>query len=95
VTLYSEEHSTFEADDVYDQKDAEGFIRLNALRFMIEGKKQPERIASLTASDEDEGEEVCRIETGSFTICQRIKRFFGFGKDEKPAKPEKEYIKKK
>ncbi|NOR56466.1 MAG: argininosuccinate synthase [Sulfurovum sp.] len=46
-TLYSEEHSTFEADDVYDQKDAEGFIRLNALRFMIEGKKQPERIESL------------------------------------------------
>jgi len=93
VTLYSEEHSTFEADDVYDQKDAEGFIRLNALRFMIEGKKQPERIALLTASDEDE--EVCRIETGSFTICQRIKGFFGFGKDEKPAKPGKEYIKKK
>ncbi|MBA1421494.1 MAG: argininosuccinate synthase [Epsilonproteobacteria bacterium] len=43
-TLYSEEHSTFEADDVYNQKDAEGFIRLNALRFIIEGKKQPERI---------------------------------------------------
>ncbi len=47
VTLYSEEHSTFEADDVYNQADAEGFIRLNALRFIIEGKKQPERIASL------------------------------------------------
>lgn len=37
-TLFSEEHSTFEADDVYNQKDAEGFIRLNALRFIIEGK---------------------------------------------------------
>jgi len=95
VTLYSEEHSTFEADDVYDQKDAEGFIRLNALRFIIEGKKQPERIAALTASDSDEGEEVCRIETGSFTVCQRIKRFFGFGKKENPAKAGKEYIKKK
>jgi argininosuccinate synthase len=93
VTLYSEEHSTFEADDVYDQKDAEGFIRLNALRFIIEGKKQPERIAALTASDSDEGEEVCRLETGSFTICQRIKRFFGFGKDETPANQGKEYIK--
>jgi argininosuccinate synthase len=92
-TLYSEEHSTFEADDVYDQKDAEGFIRLNALRFMIEGKKQPERIAALIASEEDEGDEVCRIETGSFTICQRIKRFFGFGKKEVPAKAGKEYIK--
>ena len=39
-SLFSEEHSTFEADDVYDQKDAEGFIRLNALRFMIAGKKR-------------------------------------------------------
>ncbi len=47
VSLYSEAHSTFEADEVYNQKDAEGFIRLNALRFIIEGKKQPERIASL------------------------------------------------
>ena len=46
-SLYSEAHSTFEADEVYNQKDAEGFIRLNALRFIIEGKKQPERITSL------------------------------------------------
>jgi argininosuccinate synthase len=37
-TLFSEAHSTFEADDVYNQKDAEGFIRLNALRFIIEGQ---------------------------------------------------------
>jgi len=47
VSLYSEAHSTFEEDEVYDQKDAEGFIRLNALRFIIEGKNQPDRIASL------------------------------------------------
>ncbi|MHB9016003.1 MAG: adenine nucleotide alpha hydrolase family protein, partial [Sulfurovum sp.] len=46
-SLYSEAHSTFEADEVYNQKDAKGFIRLNALRFIIEGKKQPERIANL------------------------------------------------
>ncbi len=37
-TLFSEAHSTFEADSVYNQKDAEGFIRLNALRFIIAGK---------------------------------------------------------
>ena len=37
-TLFSEAHSTFEADDVYNQKDAEGFIRLNALRFIIKGQ---------------------------------------------------------
>uniref|UniRef100_UPI00356B38B3 argininosuccinate synthase n=1 Tax=Sulfurovum sp. TaxID=1969726 RepID=UPI00356B38B3 len=91
VSLYSEEHSTFEEDEVYNQKDAEGFIRLNALRFIIEGKKQPERIASMIKNDEVEEVEECRIETGSFTICQRIKRFFGFGKTDKE---KEEYIKK-
>jgi len=39
-SLYSEEHSTFEADEVYNQKDAEGFIRLQALRRIIAGKKR-------------------------------------------------------
>jgi argininosuccinate synthase len=34
-TLYSHEFATFEKDTVYDQKDAEGFIRLNALRLRI------------------------------------------------------------
>ena len=42
-SLYSEAHSTFEEDEVYDQADAEGFIKLNALRFIIEGKNQPNR----------------------------------------------------
>jgi argininosuccinate synthase len=31
-SLYSERLATFEADTVYDQRDAEGFIKLNALR---------------------------------------------------------------
>ncbi len=39
-SLFSEAHSTFEADEVYNQKDAEGFIRLNALRFIIEGQNR-------------------------------------------------------
>ena len=39
-SLYSEAHSTFEEDEVYNQKDAEGFIRLNALRHIIAGKKR-------------------------------------------------------
>ncbi len=47
-SLYSEAHSTFEEDNVYNQADAEGFIRLNALRFIIEGKKQPNRIKRIT-----------------------------------------------
>ncbi len=37
-SLFSEAHSTFEEDEVYNQKDAQGFIRLNALRFMIAGE---------------------------------------------------------
>ncbi len=31
-SLYSMEHVTFEEDSVYDQRDAEGCIKLNALR---------------------------------------------------------------
>lgn len=34
-SLYSEDFATFEDDAVYRQKDAEGFIRLNALRLRI------------------------------------------------------------
>jgi len=39
-TLYSEAHVTFEEDDVYDQKDAEGFIRLNALRLQLMARRK-------------------------------------------------------
>ena len=34
-TLYSHAFATFEKDTVYNQRDAEGFIRLNALRLRI------------------------------------------------------------
>lgn len=37
-SLFNASFSTFEADNVYNQKDAEGFIKLNALRFIIAGK---------------------------------------------------------
>ncbi|MBF7043503.1 argininosuccinate synthase [Campylobacter volucris] len=37
-SLFSEAYCTFEEDEVYNQKDAAGFIRLNALRFIIAGK---------------------------------------------------------
>ena len=46
-SLYSEEFATFGADDVYDQKHAEGFIRLFSLS---------SRIAALKALDEKAGE---------------------------------------
>ena len=36
LSIYSEDFATFEDDAVYRQKDAEGFIRLNALRLRIQ-----------------------------------------------------------
>jgi argininosuccinate synthase len=38
-SLYDADYATFEADTVYDQKDAEGFIKLNALRLRIAALK--------------------------------------------------------
>ncbi|EEO25809.1 argininosuccinate synthase [Helicobacter winghamensis] len=37
-SLFNAAYSTFEEDSVYNQKDAGGFIKLNALRFIIAGK---------------------------------------------------------
>jgi argininosuccinate synthase len=37
-SLYSEAHVTFEEDAVYDQRDAEGFIKLSALRLRLAAK---------------------------------------------------------
>jgi argininosuccinate synthase len=39
-SLYSEAHVTFEEDTVYDQRDAEGFIKLNALRLRLLGRQR-------------------------------------------------------
>lgn len=39
-SLYSEAHVTFEEDSVYDQRDAEGFIKLNALRLRLMGLRK-------------------------------------------------------
>ena len=36
-SLYDERVATFEADTVYNQRDAEGFIKLNALRLRLRG----------------------------------------------------------
>lgn len=38
ISLFNADYCTFEEDAVYDQKDAAGFIKLNALRFIIAGK---------------------------------------------------------
>jgi argininosuccinate synthase len=42
-TLYDPEFATFEADEVYDQQDATGFIRLNALRLRIRALRDQHR----------------------------------------------------
>jgi argininosuccinate synthase len=39
-SLYNERLATFEADSVYNQRDAEGFIKLNALRLRLKGTTQ-------------------------------------------------------
>jgi argininosuccinate synthase len=38
-SLYDERIATFEADSVYNQRDAEGFIKLNALRLRLGGAR--------------------------------------------------------
>ena len=38
IKAFKAAYCTFEEDEVYNQKDAEGFIKLNALRFIIAGK---------------------------------------------------------
>ena len=40
-SLYDERIATFEADTVYNQRDAEGFIKLNALRLRLRGGHGP------------------------------------------------------
>jgi argininosuccinate synthase len=41
TSLYSTAHVTFEEDSVYDQRDAEGFIKLNALRLRLAARSPP------------------------------------------------------
>ena len=40
-SLYSPAHASFEADEVYSQADAEGFIKLNALRLRLRKQLMP------------------------------------------------------
>lgn len=42
LSLYDENVATFEADTVYNQRDAEGFIKLNALRLRMRGAQRVE-----------------------------------------------------
>jgi argininosuccinate synthase len=44
-SIYSEDFATFEADEVYSQRDAEGFIRLNALRLRIQKMRSTKNLS--------------------------------------------------
>ncbi|MBI4495448.1 MAG: argininosuccinate synthase [Deltaproteobacteria bacterium] len=46
-SLYVPDFATFEEDQVYDQKDAEGFIRLNALRLRLRALVKERRLGKL------------------------------------------------
>jgi argininosuccinate synthase len=50
LSLYSEEFATFERDAVYNQRDAEGFIKLNALRLRM--RKMAQGGSQRAAADE-------------------------------------------
>lgn len=52
-SLYSEDFATFEKDEVYNQKDATGFIKLNALRLRIQALKRQGRRKSPAAKRRD------------------------------------------
>jgi argininosuccinate synthase len=43
TSLYDPNVATFEADQVYHQGDAEGFIRLNALRLRLQRLRKAKR----------------------------------------------------
>ncbi len=49
-SLYNPELATFERDDIYNQADAEGFIRLNALRLRVEAARRLAREGGQTYS---------------------------------------------
>ena len=44
-SLYDPAFATFERDEVYDQADATGFIRLHALRLRIRALRKPQQRA--------------------------------------------------
>ncbi len=51
-SLYDEDVVTFEEDHVYDQADADGFIKLNALRLRIRAQREAKAHAKARRSDD-------------------------------------------
>jgi argininosuccinate synthase len=52
-SLYNEDFATFEKDEVYNQKDATGFIKLNALRLRIQALQKKGRRKMTVARQRD------------------------------------------
>ena len=53
-SLYSLAHVTFEEDAVYDQRDAEGFIKLNALRLRLAARRERKKQDHIRAAEKKE-----------------------------------------
>jgi len=51
TSLYRRDFATFEADQVYRQQDAEGFIRLNALRLRIQALVKQGKVPKVNQSE--------------------------------------------
>jgi argininosuccinate synthase len=54
-SLYSLAHVTFEEDAVYDQRNAEGFIKLNALRLRLAARRDDLRPLPFPPPQAEEG----------------------------------------
>jgi argininosuccinate synthase len=55
-SLYNEDFATFEKEDVYNQMDATGFIRLNALRLKIQALTKDKRSAGMDKTEKRSAE---------------------------------------
>ena len=58
-TLYDEEIATFDEDEVYDQKDAQGFINLFGLPIKVQAKAESEARSKVKNSDTGVGGSAC------------------------------------
>ena len=75
-SLYDENVATFEADTVYNQRDAEGFIKLNALRLRLGGgRNEQTQSTSLTStrSDRQRRRSVSRKQLRLCSACESTK----------------------
>ena len=60
-SLYDNALATFEADTVYDQRDAEGFIKLNALRLRVLARARATTTPAGDSPDSDGGATAGRV----------------------------------